>query len=281
MDGMFFFDSDRLMKIADHFSESYRVAQPFPHVVIDDFVPDEVLQEVVREIPEPGDRDDWQRAERTDTIKLSMPRDWALGPVTRQLLNQFNSAAAINFLERLTGINDLIPDPHYWGGGLHVIDRDGFLKIHADFNRHPRFDLDRRINALLYLNPDWRDEWGGHLELWDRTMTQRVQKIAPTFNRLVVFSTTDTSYHGHPDPLESPIGTRRHALALYYYSNGRPEEEKSPAHGTLYQARSGDDFDPKTTLPMRPLRWRDFVPPVASRWRRSIREHWHAVVKTR
>src|ERR1700728_2756304 len=191
MDGPFFFDSDRLMKIADDWSESYRVAQPFPHVVIDDFVPDEVLREVVREIPEPGDRDDWQRAERTDTIKLSMPRDWALGRVTRQLLNQFNAAVAINFLERLTGINDLIPDPHYWGGGLHVIDRDGFLKIHADFNRHPQFDLDRRINALLYLNPDWQDEWGGHLELWNRTMTHRVQKIAPKFNRLVVFSTTD------------------------------------------------------------------------------------------
>ena len=108
-------------------------------VVIDDFVPDEVLQEVdVREIPEPGNRDDWQRAERTDTIKLPMPRDWVLGPVTRQLLNQFKYAAVtIKFLERLTGINDLIPDPHYWGGGLHVIDRGGFLKIHANFNRHP------------------------------------------------------------------------------------------------------------------------------------------------
>jgi hypothetical protein len=102
---------------------------------------------------------------------------------------------------------------------------------------HPTLNLDRRINLLLYMNKDWKEEYGGHLELWDRTMSKRVHRVLPVFNRCVVFSTLDWAFHGHPEPLTCPPGWTRKSVALYYYTNGRPPEEKSADHGTLYKAR--------------------------------------------
>jgi Rps23 Pro-64 3,4-dihydroxylase Tpa1-like proline 4-hydroxylase len=122
---------------------------------------------------------------------------------------------------------------------LHQIKRGGYLEVHADFNRHSKLKLDRRLNLLLYLNQDWRDEYGGHFELWNADMTRPVRKILPLFNRCAVFSTTSTSYHGHPTPLACPAGRTRKSIATYYYSNGRPEEEVRDDHSTLFQARHG------------------------------------------
>ncbi len=114
--------------------------------------------------------------------------------------------------------------------------RGGFLKVHADFNWHPKLKLDRRLNVLIYLNRDWKDEYGGALELWDRSMTGPEKSVLPVFNRTVVFSTTDFSYHGHPHPLACPEATTRKSVSLYYYSNGRPDEEKSAPHDTIFPA---------------------------------------------
>jgi Rps23 Pro-64 3,4-dihydroxylase Tpa1-like proline 4-hydroxylase len=100
---------------------------------------------------------------------------------------------------------------------------------------HPKLKLDRRVNMLIYLNRDWRDEWGGHLDLWDASMKERRQSIAPMFNRTVVFSTTDTSFHGHPHPLATPLGVTRKSVSLYYYTAGRPEHERSAAHDTIFK----------------------------------------------
>jgi hypothetical protein len=271
----YFFDHDALVQVGLEHRDSFRVARPFPHAHFDGLLPDAVVQAALDEFPSPRERKDWTRADRTDAIKLSMPHDWTLGPDTRHLLNQFNSASFIDFLEALTGISGLLPDPHYFGGGLHQIEQGGFLKIHADFNKHQRLHLDRRLNAILYLNHDWNESWGGHLELWDRSMTERVVSLAPVFNRLVVFETTDTSFHGHPDPLQCPAGVCRRSLALYYYSNGRPAAEVSAPHSTLHQVRPGEDFDPAPPVPPRPAAWyrrrefwRDCVPPVALKAKR-------------
>jgi hypothetical protein len=241
---LFFFDPESLATLADGSRGDFLTAAPFPHVVIDGLIPEYLLDKVVGESPEPHEREDWIRADRADAVKLSISHDWLLGPTTRHLLNQFNAAVFIEFLERLTGISGLIPDPHYFGGGLHQIERGGFLKIHADFNRHGRLKLDRRINVLLYLNRDWQEAWGGQLELWNDAMTHKAKAISPVFNRMVVFATTDIAFHGHPDPLRCPPGIRRRSLALYYYSNGRPEHEQSEEHSTLHQVRPGEEFDP-------------------------------------
>jgi len=173
--------------------------------------------------------------------KLGCSREENFGPTLRALVHELNAGPFLRYLERLTGIDHLIPDPHLIGGGLHQYLPGAVLRVHADFNRLGGVNLDRRLNLLLYLNSEWSPHWGGDLELWDTGMQRCVERIAPRANRCVVFSTTSTSYHGMPEPLACPANKTRKSLALYYYSNGRPAEEQTPDHSTLWQARPHED----------------------------------------
>ena len=230
-------DAVQLGALAEQLRSEYAHAEPFPHIVIDNFLPEAVPSQIVDEFPDPQ-HSFWERRATKNSLKLSCNDLDDLGPMTRHVLEQLNSRTMLRFLERLTGIDHLIPDALFEGGGLHRILPGGFLKIHADFNRHPEWQLDRRLNVLLFLNKDWSESYGGHFELWDRQMTGCSKKILPIFNRLVVFTTTDTSYHGHPDPLRCPPGRTRKSIATYYYSNGRPKEEITATHSTIYKTPS-------------------------------------------
>ena len=139
----------------------------------------------------------------------------------------------------------MIPDPYLIGGGLHELRNEGFLNIHSDFNRHPKMKLDRRLNILIYLNKDWKDEFGGQLQLWDINMKECKKNIVPIFNRMVIFSTTDTSYHGNPIEVNHPTFVSRKSIAMYYYSNGRPHSENELGdHSTIFRKRpKSEDID--------------------------------------
>lgn len=233
--------TDHLGEMAARLRDQYASAQPFPHIVIDDLFVPAVLDRVLDVFPGP-DAAFWQRFKSDRETKLALDREDAVPMPIRMVLYTLNGAAFLNFLEVLTGIDGLIPDPHWDGGGLHQIQSGGKLAIHADFNSNNRTKLDRRLNLLLYLNKDWEASYGGDLELWDQGMTACVKKVPPLFNRIVIFSTTDTTYHGHPDPLTCPPDRCRRSLALYYYSNGRPEGEASRGRSTLFVRRPGDTF---------------------------------------
>jgi 2OG-Fe(II) oxygenase superfamily len=238
--GQFILDPERLQAIAERNRQDYSRADPFPHIVLDDLFSEEAIERVRQEVPSP-DEIRWIEFDDARGKKLASKAETQLGAATRNFLYQMNSSVFIEFLETLTGIEGLIPDPHFWDGGLHQIVRGGFLKIHADFNRHPKLKLDRRLNLLVYLNRDWREEWGGHLELWDRKMAECRAKILPIFGRCVIFNTTDFSYHGHPDPLGCPNSESRKSVAVYYYSNGRPHDEIGGDHyATLFRKRPGE-----------------------------------------
>jgi len=251
----FMFRRTELLPIADKLKAEFSSAMPFPHVVIDDFLPPTVLDAVLDEFPEP-EQNDWQKFDNAREVKLALADAEQMGPATRNLLAQFNTAVFTDFLERLTGIEALIPDQHYVGGGLHQIRSGGFLKVHADFNKHSGLRLDRRLNAIIYLNRDWQEEWGGHLQLWDSEMTRCEKKVLPVFNRLLVFATLDDANHGHPDPLTCPPDRARRSMALYYYTNGRPGTEAHVDHSTLFRQRPGEEWT--STARQRIKRW---VPP--------------------
>lgn len=229
----FVFDREELLRLAARNHDRYTSAKPFPHIVFDDFLPEHVLDGVLREFPSPEEAH-WWKFNSPQERKLASPDVSMMGPSTRDLLLEFNAAAFIDFLRDLTGIDGLVPDPHYFGGGLHQIEPGGYLKVHADFNRHPITGLARRLNVLLYLNRDWREGYGGVLELWDRTMSKAEAAIVPAFNRCVVFSISDTAFHGHPKPLKCPEGMTRKSLALYYYTRDHPGDV-APMHNTLFQ----------------------------------------------
>ncbi|MEV4456898.1 2OG-Fe(II) oxygenase [Microbispora sp. NPDC004025] len=248
----FTFRREDLFPLADRRRQDFLDAAPFRHVVIDDFLPPGVLEPILEEFPEPRDAS-WQQFDSSREIKLALSDTERMGPATRHLLAEFNGQVFVEFLERLTGITQLVSDPHLEGGGLHQIKPGGFLKVHADFNRHRRLNLDRRLNGLLYLNKDWKEDYGGHLQLWDKDMTRCEHKILPVFNRFVVFATTDDANHGHPDPLTCPDDRARRSMALYYYTNGRPEEETGADHTTLFKQRPGEQW--KSNLRQTVKRW--------------------------
>lgn len=230
-------DEVRLAALAEQHAPGFATAAPFPHAVIDGFLEPSLADELARGFPEPT-AEGWDHyADSGRTEKLAMVDESRIPDLHRQVLWALNSGPVVRFLERVTGIHGLLPDPHLVGGGLHRIEAGGFLDVHADFNRHAVLRLDRRLNLLLYLNPGWDDAWGGALELWDAEGC--VQRISPVHNRCVVFATTDDALHGHPAPLACPPDRARCSMALYYYTNGRPQAERSPAHSTLYVGGPG------------------------------------------
>jgi Rps23 Pro-64 3,4-dihydroxylase Tpa1-like proline 4-hydroxylase len=235
----FYFDPEQLRELAISRRDLYDSASPFPHAIIDDFLPEPLIDQVLAEFPT-AEAIRWNLyTAQGNTLKLATEHEELMGDSTRQLIAQLNSGTFVSFLEELTGITGLVADCFLLGGGLHLIERGGFLNIHADFNRHPRIDLERRINLLLYLNRDWKEEYASQLELWNADMTACEQRVVPIANRCVIFNTTDQAYHGHPQPLNCPPDRARRSIALYYYTKSRPLAEQSPRHSTLYQSRSG------------------------------------------
>jgi Rps23 Pro-64 3,4-dihydroxylase Tpa1-like proline 4-hydroxylase len=257
VDQAFAFRRQDLLPLADQLRQQFTEASPFPHVVIDDFLPPDVLDAVLEEFPQP-EQIDWQEFDSAREVKLALADAEQMGSTTRHLLAEFNSMVFTDFLTALTGIDRLIPDPQYSGGGLHQIRAGGFLKVHADFNKHPEFDLYRRLNAILYLNKDWAEEYGGHLQIWDNDMTRCEEKVLPVFNRLLIFATLDNAYHGHPDPVTCPPDRARRSMALYYYTVEQPEGGQDE-HTTVFKARPGEEFNNTTRQALK--RW---VPPVVS-----------------
>ncbi|HET9051684.1 MAG TPA: 2OG-Fe(II) oxygenase [Candidatus Dormibacteraeota bacterium] len=266
-------DGAHLRELAADTSASYRSAQPFPHTVIEDLVDPELAARLVEEFPRPADIA-WQEFQSENELKLATNDEAKLGPATVGVLRDLTSSRFVDFLERLTGIEGLVPDPHHVGGGLHQIKPGGYLRIHADFNKHPRLHLDRRLNLILFLNPGWREEWGGHLELWDREMHACERRVLPVLNRCVIFNTTSWAYHGHPSPLTCPPEVTRRSLALYYYTNGRPAADgPQHAHSTLFKRSAGErrTVDGAAVRATLDRVARDVTPPVVVRGLRSLR----------
>lgn len=229
-------------------ADAFQVAQPFKHVVIDGLFNEQFLHSVANEFY-PLDDPRWSRFQNEHEEKLVVSNsEQRLPPTVKALVRELNAEPFLKQLTALSGIAGLIPDPYLGGAGMHCIPRGGKLAIHADFNLHPLMRVDRRLNLLIYLNEDWEESYGGHLELWDRSMQHCVRRILPVFNRTVVFLTDDFSFHGHADPLTCPEDRARKSIAMYYYTAGRPLSELQAVadHGTLFQERPHDkqaDFD--------------------------------------
>ncbi len=272
------------VKDAQAFGESlsgnYCFAEPFPHVVIDNFLPEEVIDKIYDNFP-------IDKLEGDVVFELGyaglhkrqvQPAD--CNGFTREVFGFFNSAPIVQFLESLTTIPSLIPDPHFVGGGFHETSAGGKLGIHADFRINEALHLNRRINMIIYLNQDWDEAYGGKLELWDKAMKDKVHSIAPVYNRCVIFNTDADSFHGHPDPLMTPEGVTRKSLALYYYTASKRIYEDSVSHSTMYKARASDDAATKKEVNRLTFDnyLKDLTPPVFYRVFRRVNDKLSALL---
>lgn len=248
-------------------AEDYRNADPFPHIVIDGILPEPLIREVLEHFPQ-------QKLDADIVFDIGygghhkrqvMPEQ--CDAYVREFFHFMNSQPMLQFLEGLTGIEALLPDPYFNGGGFHETSRGGKLGIHADFRIHEQLHVQRRINLLIYLNETWDDAWRGQLELWDKSMKECRARVSPLWNRCVVFSTDADTWHGHPDELLTPDHVKRRSIALYYYTASRNVYNEVPNLSTMYQARPTDsaevrrearDFKTEQYL-------RDWMPPVLLR----------------
>jgi len=201
--------------------KKWNESEPFPHVVLDNLFDNDYLLKVLEEFPGKDDVS-WWKYDNVFEKKLSYNNFFNFGENTSKYFDEVNSRKFVKEIEKFTGIQGLIADPSLRGGGLHRIGRGGKLDIHADFPYHNPTGWKRTLNIITFLNEGWKEEYGGHTELWDINMKNCVQKISPIFNRTIIFTVNDTSWHGHPHPLDCPEDVSRMSLATYYY---RLEEE--------------------------------------------------------
>jgi hypothetical protein len=196
-----------------------RFESPFPHAVIDGFLTHGQIEALNAEWPEQWTKEEGKFNRKWSTSRLPPEAD------------RISRSIDIGKVEEVTGISGLFADPELFGAGLHCIPRGGFLKMHVDFNQHPK-GWHRRVNVLIYLNERWSDAWNGHLQLG---FGEGSKRIAPIGGRCVIFETNDQSWHGHPELLACPEDVQRRSLALYFYTRDPPAAE---AHSTIYRKKA-------------------------------------------
>jgi 2OG-Fe(II) oxygenase superfamily len=189
--------------------------KPFRHLVIENLVSQDLLQVLNAQWP----ADQWMKEQGKNQHK------WSTSNLP-SIFQEVTNAITPSWVSQLVGIPDLIADPDLFGAGLHCIPLGGFLRMHVDFNQHPK-GWHRRVNFLLYLNETWEEEWEGALILGKA----KDVSYFPIGGRAVVFETNDLSWHGHPERLVCPDNIQRRSLALYFYTQDPP---KTDPHTTVY-----------------------------------------------
>jgi hypothetical protein len=209
----------------DALHQPYRDAQPFHHVVIEDFFTPQVASELSAEFPDYGDPV-WRPYNNAIENKKLLNHWDKFGPLTYRVMSFLNSPEFVHNLKLLTGIPELEVDVGLNGGGWHAHSNEGKLNVHMDYSLHPKLLLERRLNLIVYLTEGWQPEWGGALELWSHDADRQAPKqceaaIDCLFNRAVLFDTTMNSWHGLPEQLRCPDGVIRRSLAVYYLTPPR------------------------------------------------------------
>jgi hypothetical protein len=218
-------------------ARQYRGNHPCPHILLKDFLEPDTALEMCREFPQPTS-DAWTQYKHTNENKLGMPKREMFPPTLGAVTDELNSPEFVEWVSQLTGIPGLVADPMLEGGGLHQSGPGGYLNVHTDFSKHHfHAHWHRRVNLILYLNPEWDESWGGSIELWERGqgggLARCGAKYPPLLNHALIFTTDEKSLHGFPDPLKCPEGQSRKSLALYYYTIERDDK---------YNVRSTDYF---------------------------------------
>lgn len=202
---------------ARRFATEFAAAEPFPHVVIDGLFDPLFLERVIEEF-ELIRHEGWEWYDNDRERKQGTRPGRALPPFAQAYFDAVYSGPFLRAVGAISGIDDLIVDPTLFGGGLHLMPRGGRFDLHTDFQRHPRTGLDTRLVLITYLNPDWRAEHGGALELWDKNCSTCVTRIIPEFGRTILMQSPDCP-HGVA-PVTGPADLRRRSLAAYFYTHG-------------------------------------------------------------
>ena len=230
----------------DKLSKEFEEGKPFRHVIIDNFFDDETALKLSNEFPDYNDEQLWAIYNNPIEKKKLTPNWGLFPPTTYRACTLMNTPEFVEKVKKITGIPNLVADYGMHGGGWHVHTRGGKLNIHKDYSIHPKLGMERRINIIIYLSPDWNEEWGGGLELWSHDAENNqpkecVTKVYNKFNRAVLFDTAQNSWHGLPTETLCPEGVYRKSLAIYYVSEARDcAEPNDRAHFAPHGEQAND-----------------------------------------
>lgn len=233
-------------KILKSKKDSNYFSEPFQHIVLDDFLPNEVANYLLEHFPD-ANHQGWVRSNDAG-IEIKARTNWQsefdIPDRLSGVIRVFNSAPLLRAMGAVLNIPKLMSDPYYSGGGLNLSERGGLLDVHVDGNYHDASGLNRRVNLLYYLNPNWQPDWGGEFGIYGNQGETLVKSVEPVFNRCVIFDTHDQSYHGLPNPINFPENDPRRSILLYYYTAAkRPDElitEDQP-HSALWKSKGFTD----------------------------------------
>jgi len=221
------FDPKFKIELNDQFCNS----KPFRHFIIEDFLNPELANSLFHHFP---NVDIMKTHYKGVNEKKSEHSDFkVLDPCFSQLHAALSSEEFISCLHDITKIDSLQVIDDRLGYGLHQGADQSFLDIHLDYNIHPLKKLYRKLNLIFFLNPEWENDWGGHLELWDANVKNCIQSIAPTFNRCALFECSDISYHGYRK-INVPEGVTRKSFYQYYFI---PVPHHTFYHDTIFKPR--------------------------------------------
>ncbi len=218
----------KLTKSVEELQDIFKTAAPYPHLVLDDVFPSETLDALLNELP-PLNSDKWVHERHDRLVKSNLRSAVDLGDHAFQFAAVLHSAGFLYFLSEITGVRPLLPDPYLSGAGYAVVPEGGRFDVHADRNVDQHSGLERRLAMLIYLNKNWKTEYGGQLELWDQNGTKCERVIEPVFNRTVLFEIGDKNFHA-VRPVTDGLGVRRHSFQIYFHSVGN----KFLGHNSIY-----------------------------------------------
>lgn len=204
-----------------YYKELYKNAKPFENIVIPQFFNEEYANQLNDLFPLPTDQNkNWHLYHNPLEHKFSLNtfNDY---PEMNNVFKLLQTDQFISFIKQITDIVDLENDPHLHGAGLHAYPNNGKLDIHLDYNIHPITKKERRVNLIIYMNKDWKEEYGGNIEFYDENKQSVDRHIIPSFNTAILFKTCDLSYHGLPNPIKCPPNVYRKSFAIYYVSPPR------------------------------------------------------------
>ena len=248
--------NDDIIGKAAELRPTFRSARPFPHIVFDGLFSADLLDIIWHDFGNFGANT--MKARQSDREVTFRSRSDVVLPASVQIyFDKVNSGRFVKFLTEVTGISGLVTDPFFQRGGLHESREGGKFQLHLDFSKHPVTDLDNRLVLITYLNSDWREEFGGALELWSVAEDRCVTKVIPEVGRSILFEQSAVSLHGHPTPVKTPDNRPRRSLATYYYSNCLDDRAAELRYNTHFRS------DPDETTWARTMKAVKYVlPPI-------------------
>ena len=229
-------------------AKKYRLAKPIPHISIDNLVKKKHLIAAHKEF-EKVKTHQWRVFTRNNSY-MEECYEFTDLPNLRDMIHNFNSTEFIKWLEALSGIKGLIPDPHGVGGGIMRCKTGDHLKIHTDFNWNDELRLHRVMSIILYFSKNWKKEWNGDLQFWDQQRKKMIRHYYPEQGRILIWNYHKRGFHGHPIPLATPKNIYRDGLRMFYFLSDSTYKKSDPPHQSYYwyDEKSKTPYNPKKRM---------------------------------